>query len=249
MKKIALVLLVVFQIHSVFSQFFPEMISIQGGTFQMGLTKQESEYRDEQPVHEVFVSHFQMSLTPVTVAQYRHYCEAEDKSMPATPSWGWIETHPIVNVNWFEAVAYTEWLTKLTGQNYRLPTEAEWEFAAMGGSKTNKSNTNFADSLDVYAWIHANSGRSTQPVGQKRPNELGLYDMLGNVWELCTDWYDLNYYEKSQKYNPKGPNDGVLKVCRGGGWNNTICRIKDRSKIPALYGMKDIGFRVVLSAE
>lgn len=224
------------------------MITVEGGTFTMGDTEMEGE-SDEQPAHEVTLKTFQMSKTLVTVAQYRAYCTATGKNMPDPPSWGWIDSHPVVNVTWHDAVAYTDWLADKTGKNYRLPTEAEWEYAARGGNKSNGNKYAGGRSLDMVGWYGDNSNSRTQPVAQKRPNELGLYDMSGNVWEWCRDWYSANYYANSPKDNPRGPASGSYRVLRGGSWGNdaSYCRVAYRDYYDPGGRYDDYGFRVVLS--
>ncbi|MCF8244561.1 MAG: SUMF1/EgtB/PvdO family nonheme iron enzyme [Saprospiraceae bacterium] len=144
------------------------------------------------------------------------------------------EKYPVVNVTWYGAVAYTEWLSQKTGKNFRLPTEAEWEYAARGGSQSKDTKYSGSNNLDEVAWYSENSGNRTHSVGQKRGNELGAFDMSGNVWEWCGDWYDENYYQnfvKGSTNNPKGPASGVRRVLRGGSWDNgaTWLRPADRS--------------------
>jgi len=146
------------------------------------------------------------------------------------------DTHPVSCVSWNDAVAYAEWLSgKLahagskegTGKRYRLPTEAEWEYAARSGGKAEKwAGTNNESELSDYAWYDKNSGRKTHPVGQKKPNGLGIYDMSGNVWEWVQDWYDEKYYSNSPKDNPKGADSGIYRVSRGGTWYNNKNRLR-----------------------
>lgn len=230
------------------AQTYPEMITVEGGTFTMGDTEMEGESR-EQPAHEVTLKTFQIAKTPTTVLQYRGYCNATGKSMPVTPSWGWIDTHPIVNISWHDAVAYTDWLADKTGKNYRLPTEAEWEFAARGGNKSNGNKYAGGRSLDMVGWYGDHSNGKTQPVAQKRANELGIYDMSGNVLEWCRDWYDAAYYASSTKDNPRGAATSSNRVLRGGGWLNfaSDCRVATRGYNTPDYRNNYNGFRVVLS--
>ncbi len=144
------------------------------------------------------------------------------------------DTHPVSCVSWNDAVAYAEWLSdKLapagikqgTGnKRYRLPSEAEWEYAARSGGKREKYSG--GDDLDSVAWYANNSGSKTHPVGQKNPNGLGLYDMTGNLWEWCSDWFDEKYYSNSPKDNPKGADSGIYRVVRGGSWYNAPYRLR-----------------------
>ncbi len=230
------------------SQNYPEMVSVKGGTFTMGDEFGEGKL-DEQPTHSVTLKGFKIAKTETTVAQYRAYCNATGHSMPETPSWGWNLTDPIVNVSWDDAIAYCDWLSNKTGNMFRLPTEAEWEYAARGGNKSKGfkfSGDKFANDV---AWFFDNSGKQAQTVAQKRANELGLYDMSGNVLEWCSDWYDKSYYSTSPLNNPKGPVKGTDRVLRGGSWRcaaegcRVAIRIHDAPGSDYLYS--HIGFRVV----
>lgn len=197
------------------------MVLVKGGTFQMG----SNEYDEEKPIHSVTVSDFYIDKYEVKVKQYREFCNATGRSMPKAPSLGWRDTHPIVNVSWDDATAYAKWAGK------RLPTEAEWEYAARGGNQSKGFKYSGSNSIDEAAWYWYNSGEKAHPVGQKKPNELGIYDMSGNVWEWCSDWYDENYYSDSPTTNPEGPDSGSKRVRRGGSWFyfGVICRVANRS--------------------
>ena len=201
------------------------MIYIPGGTFDMGCGSCTSDCdENEKPVHTVTVSNFYMSTTEVTVNHFRKFVEAThyttdaergdgcyvyegNWNLKAGANWrtpGFSQTHddPVVCVSWNDAVAFTVWLSNTNKKNYRLPSEAEWEYAARSGGKNEKyAGTN--SNLDDYAWIDNNSGNKTHPVGQKIPNGLGLYDMSGNVWEWCSDWYDEDYYKISPVKDPE----------------------------------------------
>lgn len=206
---------------------FPKMIRIPGGNFMMGSENGES---DEKPVHEVTVSTFYLAQTEVTVGQYNTFCTATGKKLKSGD-----KSYPVTYVSWHDAVAYCEWLSQETGDTYRLPTEAEWEFAARGGNTGKGSNYTYAGGNDVdqVGWYSSNSGSGTHPVGQKRSNALGLYDMSGNVWEWCQDWY--GSYSSGSQTDPTGPTRGDRRVYRGGGWYGyaLYLRVADRSwKIP-----------------
>jgi formylglycine-generating enzyme required for sulfatase activity len=168
--------------------------------------------------------------------------------MPDAPSWGWKDTHPMVNINYNDANAYCNWLSEKTGKDYRLPTEAEWEFAARGGNNSNNYTYSGSNDLEEVGWSTDNSGSSTQACGRKKPNELGLYDLSGNVWEWCKDWYDSNYYSNSPSSNPRGPSSGSDRVLRGGCWYYpaTDCRVANRSYRDPTNRYIHYGFRVVL---
>jgi len=209
------------------AQSYPEMILVEGGTFTMGDTEMEGDF-DEQPTHQVTLKAFSIAKTETTVAQWRTFCSATGRQMPEPPSWGWINSNPIVNVSWQDAVEYCDWLSDKTGELYRLPTEAEWEYAARGGNKSKGFKYSGAQSIDVVGWFDANSNKQTQPVGVKRANELGIYDMSGNVWEWCKDWY--GPYTAEVQTNPRGPASGSGRVVRGGSWvgNAQYCRAANR---------------------
>jgi formylglycine-generating enzyme required for sulfatase activity len=217
---------------------------VEGGSFEMG----SNEYDDEKPIHKVTVSSFWMATTETTVGQYRLYCEATGTPMPTEPSWGWQESHPIVNVNWNDAVAYCEWLSHKTGRTYRLPTEAEWEYAARGGQQSRRTTYAGSNVLDEVGWYTSNTqDKGTKAVGQKRANELGLHDLSGNVWEWCSDWYDQTYYANSSSSNPTGPATGSYRVLRGGSWliNPANNRVAIRCHGTPSYRYIYVGFRVV----
>lgn len=229
---------------------YPEMILVQGGTFNMGDSEMEGK-ENEQPVHEVTVSTISIGKYPITRGQYRAYCNATGKSMPETPDgWPVADHHPIVNVSWHDAVGYTEWLSDKMDKNYRLPTEAEWEYAARGGNQSKGYKYAGSRSLDAVGWYGLRSTLNVaQAVGGKRPNELGIYDMSGNVWEWCRDWYGGDYYANSPKDNPRGPASGSARVLRGGSWSDSAarCRVALRGgNVPSARGVNS-GFRVVLS--
>ena len=225
----------------------PETILVQGGTFKMGSNDGDV---DEKPIHTVTVGSFYMSKYEVTVAQYREFCKATGRAMPATPKWGWHDNHPIVNVNWKDATAYCRWLSELTKQTYRLPTEAEWEYAARGGNKSKGYTYAGGNTLSELAWHGDNSLEQTHPVGTKKPNELGLYDMSGNVFEWCADIYSDRYYAESPDKNPKGPEGGDERILRGGSWYGNGkygCRVAIR--VACIPDAKDDydGIRIVRS--
>ena len=223
----------------------PEMVNVKGGVFEMG----SKESFRAKPVHRVTINTFSIGKYEVTVGQYKAFCTATGRAMPEAPEWGWNDKHPIVNVTFQDAISYCLWLSKKYGGNWRLPTEAEWEYAARGGHKT-KGYT-FAGGLDLekLGWYQDNSGGQAQVVGKKLPNELGLYDMSGNVWEWCNDWYDSNYYNISPSNNPQGPDSGTMKTLRGGSWRslNPECTVTMRFYNLLHAASNNRGFRVVLS--
>jgi formylglycine-generating enzyme len=234
---------------SVFAQGdLPDMVLVEGGSFTMGSSAKTAE-EEERPAHKVTVSSFYISKHEVTVAQYKAFCTATKRQMPKPPKWGWNDKSPIVNVTWDDAAAYCDWLSKKTGKKYRLPSEAEWEYAAKGGKKS--KNTKYAGSAKIedVAWYDKNSNQQTQSVGTKTPNELELYDMTGNVWEWCNDWFLHDYYPKSPEVNPPGPAKGNQKVQRSGSWINYFEDNRITVRIGNLPTERDgfFGFRVAMS--
>jgi formylglycine-generating enzyme required for sulfatase activity len=219
-----------------------EMVAIKGGTFQMGSNEGEN---DEKPMHTVTVSDFSMGKTEVTQAQWIAV-------MGSNPSNFKGENLPVEMVSWDDIQVFINKLNAKTGKTYRLPTEAEWEYAAGAstGSVTGRNKyagTDSESSLGNYAWYSDNSGSKTHPVGTKQPNQLGLYDMSGNVWEWCSDWYGADYYPNSPQNNPKGASNGSLRVLRGGSWyfSASYCRVSDRFNFSPGYRDYRCGFRLV----
>ena len=247
MKKQAITLLLILAgFANTFAQSYPEMVTVEGGTFTMGDMEMEGE-NDGKPTHQVTLKNFKIAKTETTVAQWRAFCAATGRSMPVAPSWGWIDSHPIVNINYDDAMAYCDWLAKKMNADYRLPTEAEWEYAARGGKGSKGTKYSGGRSLDNAGWYEANCNKQTHPVAQKKANELGLYDMSGNVWEWCKDWYGA--YSSDAQTNPKGETSGTNRVMRGGGWRSAaeICRVDIRNDSDPSNRYSFIGFRVVLS--
>ena len=199
------------------------------------------------PTHEVTVKSFNISKTEITVAQYRYYCKATGVAMPEEPSWGWQNNHPIVNVTWHDAINYAHWLSDKLDQIVRLPYEAEWEYAARGGGKTRGYKYSGSSSIEDAGWYSGNSGNQIHTVASKSSNELGLYDMSGNIWEWCMDIYDEDYYINSSKNNPKGATKGDKRVVRGGSFNDgaAYSRVANRRLDSPKHVVYSSGFRVV----
>ena len=191
-----------------------EMVNVEGGTFTMGATaEQGSSYgSDEKPTHQVTLSSYMIGKTEVTQALW-------ETVMGSNPSKFKGADLPVENVSWEECQEFITKLNALTGKNFRLPTEAEWEFAARGGNNSSGYKYSGSNNLSDVAWSEGNSEGTTHPVGTKSPNELGIYDMSGNVWEWCNDWY--GDYSSSSQSNPTGPNSGSNRVLRGGDWYNS----------------------------
>ena len=225
-------------------------------------------YDWEKPVHRVTLGDYYIGKYEVTVGEYLAFCDATKSHYPEWLEAGseyHIETGsdtyykgsgyarssvrlPIVGVSWNDAIAYCKWLSSKTGKTYRLPTEAEWEYAAHGG-KDSKGYV-YAGSNDdkSVGWNDSNSGRKAHEVGGLKANELGLYDMTGNVWEWCSDWYSDSYYSSSASSNPTGPSIGTNRVLRGGGWGGDAqnSRVAFRFFNTPEYRNSSYGFRVVL---
>ena len=152
---------------------------------------------------------------------------------------------PVENVSWYDCQTFIKRLNSYTGRNFRLPTEAEWEFAARGGNYSRHYKYSGSNKIDDVAWYSENSGHRTHPVGNKQPNELDLYDMSGNVWEWCSDWY--GSYSSYSQSNPTGPNSGSYRVNRGGSWIGWFCRSASRINFKPGDCFIDLGLRLVLS--
>jgi len=217
------------------------MKRVAGGTFQMGATSEQGSdaYDDEKPVHSVTVSTFYMGETEVTQALWKAV-------MGSNPSNWKGDNLPVETVSWNDCQEFIRKLNSLTGRSFRLPTEAEWEFAARGGSRSGGTKYAGSNSIGSVAWYDDNSGSKTHSVKGKSPNELGLYDMSGNVWEWCGDWY--GDYGSGSQTNPKGPSSGSRRVLRGGGWDISAryCRVSSRSYCGPDGRFIDLGFRLCL---
>jgi len=216
-----------------------EFVWVEGGCFPMGDDQGEER---ERPAHRVCVSSFWMGRFEVTQGQWQ-------RVMGENPSNFKGLERPVENVSWGDANDFLAQLGQQAGRNYRLPTEAEWEFAARGGNKSQGFPYAGADSLDEVGWYAENSGGAEIPVGRRAPNELGLFDMSGNVWEWCADWYDQAYYRWSPQDDPVGPDQGSYRVRRGGSWSSfpERARSTDRGWYDPASRYKNLGFRVALS--
>jgi len=241
-------------------------ILVEKGSFTMGDTDGAS---DEKPTHKVtFTYNFYIGKYEVTFDEYDAFCSATGKSKPNDQGWG-RGSRPVINVTWWDAIDYCNWLsekeklpkaydsngnlldkdgrvttdiTKVLG--YRLPTEAEWEFAARGGNKSRGYQYAGSSTVGDVAWYDSNSGGKTQEVGKKAPNELGIYDMSGNVWEWCSDWY--GNYSSSAQTNPYNSTAGSDRVFRGGSWNDlaALSRVAFRYSVSPSIASYSLGFRI-----
>lgn len=218
-----------------------KMVPVEGGTFEMGGTLEQGKDADdsEKPKHKVTLDSFEISEAPITVAQFREYCKAVGIEMPKAPSWGWIDNHPMVNVSWFDAANFAKW------KGCRLPSEAEWEFAARGGLLSKHYKYSGGNTPDEIGWFSDNTQLTgTRPVRAKKPNELGLYDMSGNVYEWCNDWkYE---YTDEDQINPTGPETGIIKASKGGSWHSSTksLRVSNRDDDPPEFFSHNVGFRI-----
>jgi formylglycine-generating enzyme required for sulfatase activity len=218
------------------------MIPVKGGTFMMGATDEQGAeaFENEKPVHQVTLSDFYIGETEVT----QELWEAVLGKNPSELKGG---KRPVENVSWDDCQIFIKELNALTGQKFRLPSEAEWEYAARGGqndvvSKYAGSN----NAISKVAWLSDNSNSSTHDVKTKKANELGIYDMSGNVWEWCQDWY--GKYGSSAQTNPQGPASGSGRVFRGGGWSYDAwhCRVSNRGYYTSSFHFSYLGLRLAL---
>jgi formylglycine-generating enzyme required for sulfatase activity len=242
------------------------MVYVPAGEFLMGCADSDPlAHNDEKPQHHVYLDGYWIGQTEVTNAQYRRFIEAGGygtQTYWSNSGWAWKEStgvtqpeywsvskwngaeDPVVGVSWYEAEAYAKWA------GARLPTEAEWEYAARGGPLSLGYEYAGSNSVDEVAWYYGNSygnsGRGTHPVARKKANELGLYDMSGNAWEWVADWYDYGYYGSSPRENPSGPLNGDDRVERGGSWTEQerYVRCAFRFRYSSFARSDEGGFRV-----
>ena len=273
MKKITLLLVVTTLSIVSLSAFktalqMNRMVRVEGGTYKMGSKDSDKTAdNDEQKQHDVTIKTFEISKFEVTVWEWKQYTKANKLKMPLKPEWGWQDNYPINGITWEEAIAYCNWLSKkeklqpvyskqgpnyvcnFKANGYRLPTEAEWEFAAKGGIKSKGYKFSGGNDANEVAWHKAISKNSPHTVGTKLPNELGLYDMSGNVWEWCWDWYNKDYYKIEKGDNPKGPEMGERKCVRGGSWDSQVNYLRPANRIstPQNKTHEFYGFRVARS--
>jgi formylglycine-generating enzyme required for sulfatase activity/WD40 repeat protein len=248
---------------------------IPAGEFLMGSPDSDVDASaDEKPQHSVRITEpFYLGVTEVTRGQFRQFVDEtgyrteaetngeggngwneEKKTFERAPRFNWLrpgfeqtDEHPVVNVSWNDAMAFCRWLSGKERRTYRLPTEAEWEYACRAGTETRFSFGGDENVLGLYAWFAANSASETHPVGLKRPNSLGLYDMHGNAWEWCLDGYDADYYKRSPRVDPPGPFQPERRVIRSGRWRSPArdARSAFRAGCAPAFQWDDLGFRVV----
>jgi formylglycine-generating enzyme len=258
-------------------QYMPDMVLVVGGTFKMG---NDGDAPAEKPSHYVTVNSFYMSKYEITVAQFDTFVKemgyittaetAHWSNVFSNGNWqtkqgafwkhsvnGYLRSyleynHPAIHVSWEDAKAYCDWVSVKLDRKYRLPTEAEWEYAARGGNRSNGYIYSGSNTIGDVAWYGDNSTSTTHNVCGKTANELGLFDMSGNVWEWCNDWYGADYYTKypnSSADNPTGPDSGTYRVIRGGPWygSEAGCRVTYRTYNAPNMSYDAVGFRVVFS--
>ena len=263
------------------SAVIQNMVKVEGGSFLMGTKSLKLADRDARPVHIVNLNTFNICKFDVTLQQFAlftsetGYISDIEKygSDYSNPQLNWrynpagikytydaYNFYPVTFITYNDAIEYCKWLSKISGHHFRLPTEAEWEFAARGGRKTNNYIYSGSNTIGDVAWHDGNSGKVVHPVGQKLPNELGLYDMSGNVYQLCNDWFDLFYYGRSVQDNPQGAEERAtlnVKSIRGGCAVSyeTYCDNFFRERRPLIkasnfstFGVEIawVGFRVVM---
>ncbi|MBP5413613.1 MAG: SUMF1/EgtB/PvdO family nonheme iron enzyme [Bacteroidales bacterium] len=223
-----------------------DMIKVQGGTFKMGAASDDNDaLEDEKPQHSVTISDFYICKYEVTQELWQALMDS------AESCWRWQTgkgtEYPAYGISGNDCDTFIQRLNAITGLKFRLPTEAEWEYAARGGNKSRSCRYAGGNEIGNVAWYTRNSDDKSHPVMRKNANELGIYDMAGNVFELCSDWYDAKYYAQSKAVNPQGPSSGIYRVCRGGCWcfGDNSCRVSGRFYIFP-EGANEIGFRLVL---
>ena len=250
-----------------------ELVHVNGGKFPMGSNDGKEE---EAPVHLVTIKSFSIGKYEVTVGQFREFIEATGyrttaesegnaiylgegkRTVMKGANWNYNTSgfrhkasedyEPVLFTSWYDAQRFCEWTSTKTGKHYRLPTEAEWEYAAKGGDSARNFKYSGSNDIDEVGWFKGNAGWQIRIAGLKKPNQLGIYDMTGNVLEYCSDWFDNHYYKYSPAENPKGPEEGKEKVVRGGAVTNDAvdCRNTDRHWDEPTSRCNYNGFRVAV---
>lgn len=221
----------------------PEMVFVQGGTFTMGCTTEQGNDcgNDERPAHKVILDDYYIGKYEVTQAQWKAV-------MGSNPSkFSGCDNCPVEQVSWDDVQEFIRKLNSLTGKKYGLPTEAQWEYAARGGNKSKSYKYSGSNEVDRVAWYWNNAEFKTHLVGKKLPNELGIYDMSGNIWEWCSDWYAS--YSSDSNFNHQSPSSDNYRILRGGSglYTAPLCRVAYRIYNIPKYRNEDYGFRLVLS--
>ncbi len=241
----------------IIGELIESMILVEGGTFWMGAQATDSQGQNydpdaedwESPVHQVSLSDYYIGKYEVTQEQWQAVMESNPSQYKGS-------RNPVERVRWNDCQKFIEKLNKLTGLNFAFPTEAQWEYVARGGNKSQGYKYSGGNDLYSVGWFgylntngdnKGNSGFETYPVGQKAPNELGIYDMSGNVWEWCQDRYD--FYNSSSQTNPTGPSTGSCRMYRGGGCGYAAkdCRVSVRNILEPAFGGNFLGLRLVVN--
>ncbi|MCR4828515.1 MAG: SUMF1/EgtB/PvdO family nonheme iron enzyme [Bacteroidales bacterium] len=232
------------------------MVYVEGGTFTMGCTGEQGGecYSYEKPSHSVTLSDYKIGETEVTQALWRVVMGTTIREQASKGTWsqdlrGEGDNYPMYYISYEDVETFIRKLNAMTGRRFRMPTEAEWEYAARGGRKSRGYKYAGSNTLGDVAWYDGNSGSAPHPVKTKVANELGLYDMSGNVWEWCSDWYDS--YSSGSQSNPKGPGSGSYRVIRGGSWFSVAghCRVSNRLRYTPSFRYNYLGFRLALQIE
>lgn len=230
-----------------------KMILVEGGTFTMGATaEQTGAINNEKPAHQVTLSDYYIAETEVTQGLW----EAVTGYSPTSGGSSWNtaggigDNYPAYHISYEDVQSFITQLNALTGVTFRMPTEAEWEYAARGGNQSKGYLYSGSNTIGNVAWYYGHSNSMTHPVATKAANELGLYDMSGNVSEWCSDWYSWSYYSSSPQNNPKGPSSGDSRVLRGGSYQDyaTYCRVAYRKYSPSSYYNITTGVRLASSS-
>lgn len=217
----------------------PQMVFVKGGDFQMGSNNGKA---DERPVHTVTLKDYYIGKYEVTQSLWKQIMGTETTPKTDCPDCA------VFDISFEDIQSFLTKLNAATGKHYRLPTEAEWEYAAAGGKESKGYKYSGSNNLDEVAWYAANADMKTHPVGLKKPNELGLYDMSGNVWELCSDWYQKSFYKNCPKENPEYTNKTSFRVVRGGSWRSgeQRCQVRARNRDIHDHHISNGGFRLVM---
>lgn len=216
-----------------------KMIYVKGGTFTMGATSEQTgAHSDESPTHSVTLSDYYIGETEVTQELWSAVMGSNPSNFTGNMQ------RPVEKVSWNDCQTFISKLNELTGETFRLPTEAQWEYAARGGNLAQGRLYSGSNTIDDVAWYISNSSSSTHPVKTKSPNELGIYDMSGNVYEWCSDWY--GSYSSAAQTDPTGPSTGYTRVNRGGCWDNkaVYCRVANRSDCAPEASNRHLGLRL-----
>ena len=216
-----------------------KMIAVKGGTFTMGASSEQTgAYSDEAPTHSVTLSDYYIGETEVTQELWSAVMGGNPSNFTGNMQ------RPVEKVSWNDCQTFISKLNELTGETFRLPTEAQWEYAARGGNQAQGRLYSGSNTIDDVAWYTSNSSSTTHPVKTKAPNELGIYDMSGNVWEWCSDWY--GSYSSAAQTDPTGPSTGSFRVYRGGSWfsSASYCRVANRSSYTPTFSDFNLGLRL-----